>query len=247
VNHRTTTNRLVRGVAAALRRFNLRHAWSHNDHYHGWLLRRLPVGRTAALDVGCGHGRLVDRLRARAGFVRVVGIDPEPAMASSSQARFASDAGVVIAQRSFFDLKPGDELVPDGGFDTIAMCASLHHLAHERDLDAAFVHGRELIAPGGRLLVVGLARLGSPRDLAVDAVSAVLNPIVGLLKHPRRATNEEIETVFFGLGPHGGERMPVRDPEETFDDVARAAARVLPGARARRRLFFRYSLEWTAS
>lgn len=242
----TTTIRLVNRLAVRLDRFNKQHPWNHNDHYHRWLLRRLPASRGTALDVGCGHGGLVELLRSRARFARVVGIDPEPAMASASAAHFAEDTGVAIAERSFFDLKPGDGLVPDRGFDAVTMVASLHHLAHERDLDAAFTHARDLLAPGGRVLVIGLSRAAVPADYAVDGLSALLNPVVGFLKHPRRAPGPEIEQVFFGIGPGGGARMPVRDPEETFDDVVRAARRVLPGARVRRRLFFRYTLEWTA-
>ncbi|RZS61394.1 hypothetical protein EV386_1693 [Xylanimonas ulmi] len=38
----------------------------------------------------------------------------------------------------------------------------------------------------------------------------------------------------------------LRDPEETFAEVASTARAVLPGARVRRRLWFRYTLEWTA-
>jgi hypothetical protein len=40
--------------------------------------------------------------------------------------------------------------------------------------------------------------------------------------------------------------MPVRDPRHTVDEIARTARAHLPGVRVRRRLFFRYTLEWTA-
>ena len=233
-----------------MERFSRRHPWNHNSRFHGWLLRRLPAGRGAALDVGCGQGRLLGLLRSRAGFVRVVGVDPDPAMASASRARFASDAGVTVAQRSFLDLGPGDGLVPDGGFDAITMVASLHHLAPGRGLDTALAHARDLTAPGGRLLVVGLARARTPGDFVIDGVSVLLNPLVGLLHRLRRAPGvvpgEERGVACSGIASDDGARMPVRDPEESYGDVARAAARLLPGARVRHRLFFRYTLEWTA-
>lgn len=38
--------------------------------------------------------------------------------------------------------------------------------------------------------------------------------------------------------------MPVRDPVQTFAEIAAAARARLPGAAARRRLFFRYTLRW---
>lgn len=49
---------LSRGMA----RLNARHPWSHNDHFHRWILANLPTGRRAALDVGCGQGGLVASL-----------------------------------------------------------------------------------------------------------------------------------------------------------------------------------------
>ncbi len=58
------------------------------------------------------------------------------------------------------------------------------------------------------------------------------------MKHPRRARPED-------SGPDAP-GMPVRDPRHTVDEVARAARALLPGARVRRRLFFRCTLEWTA-
>ncbi len=39
--------------------------------------------------------------------------------------------------------------------------------------------------------------------------------------------------------------VPVRSADETYGEVRDTARRVLPGARFRQRLFFRYTLEWT--
>ena len=222
-------------IVVAIDRANARFPWSHNDHFHGWLLRRLPAARGTAVDVGCGRGELVAALRGRGRFARVVGVDPDERMAREAAGRFAADPGVHVAQVAFGDLAPGDGVVPDGGADALTMVASLHHLSHETSLTEALRRSRGLLAPGGRLLVVGLSRPSTPRDFAVDAVSVALNPLVGMVKRA------------FGRGAHAGEDgMPVRDPDETFTAVVGAAAAELPGARVRRRLFFRYSLEWTA-
>ncbi|MFC8732811.1 class I SAM-dependent methyltransferase [Luteimicrobium sp. NPDC057192] len=238
MSHRTTTSPAVRSLAAALARLNARHPWSHNDHFHGWVLRRLPRRRRAALDVGCGLGGLVAALAGR--FDRVDAIDADPAAARWAAQRFASDGRVSVREASF-----GDVRVPAGvgGYDLVTMVAVLHHL----DLVPALEHARGLLAPGGRLLVVGLARVATRRDVAVDLVSAFANPVVGLVKHPR------------AVRPTGGDVRPdaddassaappvvVRDATETVDEIAAAARTVLPGARVRRRLFFRYTLEWTA-
>jgi hypothetical protein len=42
-----------------------------------------------------------------------------------------------------------------------------------------------LLAPGGRMLVVGLARPDSLADMAFDVVSGAANPVMGMIKHPR--------------------------------------------------------------
>ncbi|GAB3747875.1 class I SAM-dependent methyltransferase [Microlunatus parietis] len=219
---RTVPNPLIRAAGRRLASINARHPWSHNDHFHAWILRRLPVRRRRALDVGCGAGLLIDRLRGA--FDQVLGVDADAAMAAAAGARFAEDPSVSVRYAGFEQI--------DGTFDMITMIASLHHLP----LEPALRHASELLEPGGRLLVVGLAWAESPADFAWDGASSLLNPVVGLIKHPRPV-----------LRPHDqdGPEMPVRDPVETFSEISATARRVLPGARIRRRLFFRYTLEWT--
>lgn len=134
------------------------------------------------------------------------------------------DPAVTIREESFEETT--------GSFDLITMVASLHH----QPLEAALRHAARLITPGGRLLVVGLAKSpASPSDAAIDLVSAALNPLVGMVKHPRPAA--PTATAY-------DEAMPMLEPIETFDEIAAVARRVLPGARLRRRLFFRYTLAW---
>jgi SAM-dependent methyltransferase len=211
---------IIGQVAARLDAFNHRHPWNHNDHFHAWILRRLPAGRDRALDAGCGRGQLVARLAARYGQVH--GVDADARMAEASAQRFAADPAVTIRQLPF-------EAVT-GQYDVITMVAVLHHL----DLGTALRHAQGLLPGGGRLLVVGLARASTVRDLAWDLISGVLNPVVGLVKHPRSERDGRRQPAF-----------PVRDPDLTFDEIRAVATRALPGARLRRRLFFRYTLEWT--
>lgn len=219
---RTVHHPVVRAGGRALKRLNDRHPWNHNDHYHRWILRRLPPGRRSALDVGCGVGKLLDRLRGR--FDEVLGIDADATMAAAARARLAGDPSVTVRNARFEEV--------EGTFDAVTMVAVLHHLP----LEEALRHAAALLAPGGRLLVVGLARPDSAADLAWDLVSALLNPLVGLVRHPRPVRTPVAD---------GGPPMPVRDPRETFAEIARTAREVLPGARVRHRLWFRYTLEWT--
>ena len=209
----------LQGVVEALDRFNRRHPWSHNDHLHGWILRQVPATAETALDVGCGQGALALRLATR--VPRVVAVDTDPDMARDASAHAAGIARVTVRQQSFPDAA--------GAYDVVTMVAVLHHL----DLEPALRHASELLSDGGRLLVVGLARVDGAHDLAWDLASAVLNPLVGLVRHPR-AVREP-----------AGDAFPVRDPALSFAETREIVSRVLPGARLRRRLFFRYTLAWT--
>jgi SAM-dependent methyltransferase len=219
---RTVPNPLVRAGGRWLRRVNDRHPWSHNDHFHGWILRRLPARRRRALDVGCGAGLLLSRLRGR--FDEVLGVDADAAMAAVSAERFASDPVVSVRHARFEEV--------DGAFDAITMIAVLHHMP----LEAALRHASELLQPGGRLLVVGLARPDTVTDLVWEVASSLLNPLVGMIKHPQPVTKPVDDA---------GPPLPMRDAAETFTEISEVARRTLPGTRIRRRLFFRYTLEWT--
>ena len=207
---------------------NQRHPWNHNEHFHGWVLRNLPARRGLALDVGCGTGVLVEKL-AR-GFTHVTGIDADERMAATAGRRLAGNPRVTIHRGRFEDYAP---TVEDGVFDLITMVAVLHHL----DLEGTLRQIPRLLGPDGRLLVVGLARADSVTDVAIDLVSAAVNPVVGMAKHPRPAGRSP-EPADDPLVP------PVRPPTTTRADVARAAATLLPRSALHRRLFFRYTLRW---
>jgi hypothetical protein len=84
----------------------------------------------------------------------------------------------------------------------------------------------------------GLERLKGAAS--VDLVSAVANPLVGLAKHPRVARRRSGDAADPFVPP-----MVIHDATQSFDEIACAARSVLPGARCRRRLFFRYTLEWS--
>lgn len=217
---RACDTRLVAGAVRRLDRFNRRHPWSHNDHFHGWILRNLPARRTAALDIGCGRGALLDALAGQ--FARVHGIDPDAGMRAAAGARVAGRPNASVDERRLDALR--------GPYDLVTMVAVLHHL----DVDDALPQVERLLAPGGRLLVVGLNRPESLADHAWDLLCAAMNPLIGLAKHPRRA------------GPSAaGPGFPVADPQQTYAALRRDFARHLPGTRLRRRLGFRYTAAWT--
>jgi 2-polyprenyl-3-methyl-5-hydroxy-6-metoxy-1,4-benzoquinol methylase len=225
---RDSANPVVLSAARWLARVNARHPWNHNEHFHGWILRNLPARRRAAVDIGCGTGMLAGKLASH--FAHVTGIDADAGMAAAASAGLAHDPVVTIRHCGFEQFAAA---AGDGEADLITMVAVLHHLC----LDDTLTRIPGLMAPGGRLLVVGLARVNSLPDVAFDLVSAAANPVMGLIKHPRPAHPAE--------EPAAGQPvMPLRAPAATLAEITAAARTRLPGATIRRRLFFRYTLRW---
>ena len=198
--------------------------WDHNAHYHDYVMRQVHRRRkhslSRVLDVGCGSGALARRLAAEAGEVDAV--DVSAAMIEA--ARSASENLVNVRWIL------GDVLTLDLGadrYDAVTAMASLHHLP----LDAGLQRLAALVAPGGVLVVIGLARPESAADRVLRVASAVLSAGVGLMQTASRRISPDSV-------------MPVRDPAATLQDIRAAAARHLPGSTVRRLLFSRYSLVW---
>jgi SAM-dependent methyltransferase len=212
----------------ALAKINARHPWNHNEHFHGWILRNLPARRGVAVDVGCGKGVLAGKLATQ--FAHVTGVDRNEGMVAAATARLRSVPQVSIQRCDFADFS---STAGDGGADLITMVAVLHHM----DLGDALARIPRLVAPGGRLLVVGIARPDSLADLAFDVISGAVNPVMGMIKHPRPVRPPE-------RTPDTQPAVPVMDPTTTFAEIAKAARAHLPGSTVRRRLFFRYTLLW---
>ncbi|MGV0804466.1 class I SAM-dependent methyltransferase [Mycolicibacterium setense] len=217
---RRVENPVVRRAAQALHNFNSRHPWSHNDHFHRWILANLPAHRGTAIDIGCGQGALVAKLAGR--FTRVRGTDSDAGMRAEAARRCAGLTNVTIDDSQLAEL--------DGPVDLITMIAVLHHL----DVEQALIDVKRLLRPGGRFLAVGLAAPSSLRDTAWDLASAVTNPLIGMIKHPRPVPGGPVSPPF-----------PVRDPQLSFDQLQTMVRDVMPGAQMRRRLAFRHTISWT--
>lgn len=211
------------GFIDAVNRVNAAHPWSHNAAFTRFVLRNARGvrrrGGDTAVDVGCGTGDLLSALREI--FPTTIGIEPDPGTAASAARRFTGDA-VRIERRPF-----GSE--PHGAYDLITFVASLHHMP----LRTALQDARAALRPGGRIVIVGLAR-ETPRDALRSGASLLLNPLVGLIRHPKRATRAPAHM-----------RAPTAGATQSFDEILAIASEVLPGIRMRRRLFWRYTACWS--
>jgi SAM-dependent methyltransferase len=208
-------------VRSWARRWRLR--WSANEAYFPWLLSRVPRSAATALDVGCGLGELAVRLSVRG--MEVDALDVDAAIVARARARHAGAPVRWLVGDAFGEVA---ELRP-GGYDVVAAVASLHQEPFRSVLDALVPRVR----PGGQLLVVGLFRAASWRDTALSALALPFHVSRGLAGE--------------WLGRGARRRDPavaVAPPLESLDQVRLVAAVRLPGARVRRRLYWRFTLEW---
>lgn len=207
-------------LSSGMVRLNARHPWSHNDHFHNWILTNLPQQRRSALDVGCGRGELLATLLPY--LTTVHGNDADEAMRQQATSRCSGLPNVTIHDGSWTDAP--------GLFDLVTMVAVLHHL----DVADALHEVRRLLAPGGRFLAVGLAPPVSLSDHVWDLASTVTNPVIGFVKHPWPNKN--------GVQPPP---FPIQDPTMPFAELRRFVSEVMPGASMRHQLGFRHTIAWT--
>jgi SAM-dependent methyltransferase len=199
--------------------------WDHNAHYHGWLLRRLPAGCRRALDAGCGAGAFARLLAARVELVDAV--DRSHVMIGRARAA----AGGSNVRWLCGDLLDATLPLNPDGYDLVTALSSVHHMP----LRPALARLSTVVRPGGVLAVVGCYRPAAVGDYLLDALAVPANWAMGAVLAARGRAGQPQD-----------EDMPVRWPPETaLTDIRHAAADLLPGARIRRLLFFRYGLEWT--
>jgi SAM-dependent methyltransferase len=198
--------------------------WDHNAHYHRWLLRQLPEQASRMLDAGCGAGALASSLAERAD--RVDAVDRSAAITEQARSRLSGAANVRWLTGDLLD--PDLPLAPEG-YDAVIALSSLHHMP----LKAGLTRLAALVRPGGTLVVVGLYRIAGPADYAFEAIRLPANGAVGAFLALRGRAGK----------PHAA-GMPMMEAQETLPDIRAAARDLVPGARIRRRVFWRYSLVW---
>ncbi|MGW0421693.1 class I SAM-dependent methyltransferase [Streptomyces sp. NPDC003015] len=190
--------------------------WNHNVHYHPLVLDAVPDGCREALDVGCGDGVLARKLAGRA--ASVTGVDRSPEMIQ--QARAAASGNITFLEADYLD----GTALPEGTYDFVSAVAVVHHAPFE-DAVTGLVR---LLAPGGRLVIVGMAHNKTGLDRVISGCGVPVSLFLRRKQGGKRA-------------PAG---MPMEDPAMHWGEARRAARRLLPGCRYRRRLLWRYTAVW---
>lgn len=110
----------------------------------------------------------------------------------------------------------------EGPYDYVSAIASLHHMPFE----PALVKMQQLVRPGGVVAVLGCFEERTKFDLACSCVALPVN-----------------RWYLRKRGAHDYP-LPTAKPTMTLPEVRSATKRILPTARVRRHLLWRYSLVW---
>ncbi len=192
--------------------------WTHNVAYHGWVMRHLRPG-DRVVDVGCGDGLLLQNIAEQCTPSRLTGIEPHEPSVEKARGRLQNFENAEIFVGSF------DEWAGETA-DAVIFVASVHHM----DFAKAVGKAKEILAPGGRLLIVGCARPEGVADYLVEGL---------------RVIPAKVGSVLHGEKNGGNIGVPTKMPEISRKQVKTAAEAQLPGVRIRRGLYYRYLLEWT--
>ena len=205
----------------------------HNEHHHNFLLRRLPSSSHDVLDIGCGTGTFARRLAERADHVLALDLSPE-------MIRIARERS---AQFPNLEFQVADVCVmplPAASFDCIATIATLHHLPYAEIL----LKMKEALKPGGVLLILDLFEpahlsdsfLGGLTDSLLNLVALPVSSGMRLLHHGRLLPSREVRDAWNAHAVH--------DSYPTMKEVRSLCASILPGAKIKQHLLWRYSIVW---
>lgn len=244
-----------------------------NNHYHNFLLRRLPIDCRTALEIGCGKGEFSRRLAERSQKVLALDLSPEMIRIARERSVDLPNIDFQLADVMSFDLPPES-------FDCIASIATLHHLP----LREMFLKMKAALKPGGVLLVLDLfesikwhGRAGSPlgqprwglrpgRDSKHDRSSPEAAETDRTNHSAAPSVREGLTDTFLNMVAvpvsvslrliHHGRLLPSRaaraawaaherhDIYPTMKEVHALCAEVLPGAKLKKHLLWRYSIIW---
>jgi SAM-dependent methyltransferase len=200
------------------------HGWNHNDHYHLYLLRYVPELCNESLDIGCGTGTFARLLARRS--QRVLGLDLSPEMVRIARERSKDFPNIEYRIADVL------EQFPAQCFDCIASIATLHHLP----LDRVLAKMKTALNPGGVLLVLDLYTVKGLVDILLSVVAIPLDLILKLVKVGRLRSAEAERRAWDEHGRH--------DHYLHVATVRRICWDLLPGARVKRHLFWRYTIVW---
>jgi len=196
-----------------------------NNCYHNFLLRHLPSNCDDVLEIGCGQGEFSRRLAESATRVLALDLSPEMIRTACASSAQLSNIEFQIADVMSYDLAPDH-------FDCIASIATLHHLP----LREIILKMKAALKPGGVLLILDLFDPRGMIDAFLNPMAVSVSVTLRLIHHHRLLPSREARAAWATHEAH--------DIYPTMKEVRALCAEVLPGAKIRKHLLWRYSIVW---
>lgn len=196
----------------------------HNSRYHALLLRYLPRQRRSVLDVGCGTGDLLELLLPY--FKETNGVDLSHEMFLRARKRFLQNKKVKLREADFFELPTSKK------HDMVISVATFHHLP----LKEALLRCRNMLEKDGTLALLDLYKPSTLLDYTLAALSVPANLINRFIFRRYSPQSKGERTAWEAHGRH--------ESYHSMKDVKESAAEILPGAKVKVLLYWRYLLVW---
>jgi ubiquinone/menaquinone biosynthesis C-methylase UbiE len=198
---------------------------TQNDHYHNFLLQHLPLHSDEVLEIGCGTGTFARRLAEHS--QHVVALDLSPEMIRIARSRSAQLSNVEFQLGDI-----GDRVLAVESFDCITSIATLHHLPYRETV----LQMKAALKSGGVLLILDLFEPAGLLDSLANMLAIPVSVTLRLMHHGRLLPRREEREAWTAHEHH--------DSYPTMSEVRKLCAEILPGARVRKHLLWRYSIVW---
>jgi len=198
---------------------------TQNDHYLNFLLRHLPANCNEVLEVGCGTGTFARLLARRSQKVLALDLSPE-------MIRIARERSVQVQNVEFEIADVCDRPLPVESFDAVASIATLHHLPIREIL----LKMKTALKPGGVLLVLDLFEPVGLLDFTLNLLAIPVSVSLRLMHHGRLLRRRKERDAWAAHERH--------DIYPTMREMRELCAEILPGAKVRKHLLWRYSIVW---
>jgi SAM-dependent methyltransferase len=199
--------------------------WNPNGHYHDFLLRHVPTSCRSALEIGCGMGAFARLLAVRSESVLALDLSPEMIRIARERSREFKNIDFQVADVAGMEL-PFEE------FDCIATIATMHHLPFAPVLSKM----KRALRPGGMMLILDLFAQEGLGDALTGAIAYPVSAGLRLLRQGRLRAPAAVRAAWAEHEQY--------DSYLTLSEVRAACAGMLPGARVRKHLLWRYSVVW---
>ena len=195
----------------------------HNNHYHNFLLRQLPIDCQSALEIGCGQGEFSRRLAEHSQRVLALDLSPEMIRIARASSAHLPNIDFQIADVMSYDL-------PSESFDCVASIATLHHLP----LREVLLKMKAALKSGGVLLVLDLFEPRGVMDALLNPLAVSVSGTLRLIHHRRLLPSREARAAWAAHERH--------DVYPTMNEVRALCAEILTDAKIRKHLLWRYSV-----